>query len=90
MNIFGGIVDCAVISSGIVKAAKTIDLKIPIVARLEGKSLFQRQLFTFHLLRLCKPFNGEISFIFIFNVGLPAYQAYGCMRLIRHQYYFCY
>ena len=34
--------DCAVISNGIVKAAKTMDLKIPVVARLEGEfGLFQ-------------------------------------------------
>jgi len=39
VNIFGGIVDCAIISNGIVRAAKNMDLKIPVVARLEGSNV---------------------------------------------------
>jgi len=36
VNIFGGIVRCDIIASGIVEAAKKMDLNIPIVVRLEG------------------------------------------------------
>ena len=38
VNIFGGIVDCRIIANGIVGACKQIDLKVPIVARLEGNN----------------------------------------------------
>ena len=38
MNIFGGIVDCRIIANGIVTAFKNLDLKVPIVARLEGNN----------------------------------------------------
>ncbi|VDM77855.1 unnamed protein product [Strongylus vulgaris] len=36
VNIFGGIMRCDVIAQGIIKAAKELDLKIPIVVRLQG------------------------------------------------------
>merc|ERR1712018_268830 len=36
VNIFGGIMKCDVIASGIIKAAKSINLKKPLVIRLEG------------------------------------------------------
>lgn len=36
VNIFGGIVNCALISKGIVNAFKTINLKIPLIVRLAG------------------------------------------------------
>ncbi len=36
INIFGGIVRCDLVAKGIVKAAKELDLKIPMVVRLEG------------------------------------------------------
>jgi succinyl-CoA synthetase beta subunit len=36
VNIFGGIVRCDVIASGIIEAAKKMDLNVPIVVRLEG------------------------------------------------------
>lgn len=36
VNIFGGIMRCDVIAEGIVMAAKTLSLKIPIVVRLQG------------------------------------------------------
>jgi succinyl-CoA synthetase beta subunit len=36
VNIFGGIVNCATIANGIVNAFKTINLKVPLVVRLEG------------------------------------------------------
>ncbi len=36
INIFGGIVRCDMIASGVVKAFKSVALKIPVVVRLEG------------------------------------------------------
>ncbi|GAC1599678.1 MAG: ADP-forming succinate--CoA ligase subunit beta [Polyangiales bacterium] len=39
VNIFGGIMKCDVIASGIVAAAQGLDMKVPIVARLEGTNV---------------------------------------------------
>ena len=39
VNIFGGIMRCDVIAQGIVSAAKNIDMKIPLVVRLEGTNV---------------------------------------------------
>ena len=39
VNIFGGIMKCDVIASGIVEAAKKIDIKVPVVVRLEGTNV---------------------------------------------------
>lgn len=39
INIFGGIVRCDMVASGIVKAAKELELKIPMVVRLEGTNV---------------------------------------------------
>lgn len=36
VNIFGGIMRCDVIAEGVIKAAETLQLKIPIVCRLQG------------------------------------------------------
>lgn len=36
VNVFGGIVNCAIIAEGIVNAFKAIDLKIPLIVRLAG------------------------------------------------------
>lgn len=36
VNVFGGIVDCRTIANGVVNAANDLDLKIPVVCRLEG------------------------------------------------------
>jgi succinyl-CoA synthetase beta subunit len=36
VNVFGGIVDCATIANGVVNACRSIDLKLPLVVRLEG------------------------------------------------------
>lgn len=36
VNVFGGIVNCAIIADGIVNAFKAIDLKIPLIVRLAG------------------------------------------------------
>merc|ERR1712066_947644 len=39
VNVFGGIVNCATIANGIVNACKSIELKIPLVVRLEGTNV---------------------------------------------------
>ncbi|MBP7949858.1 MAG: ADP-forming succinate--CoA ligase subunit beta [Verrucomicrobiales bacterium] len=39
VNIFGGIMKCDVIAQGIINAAKTIQLRVPLVVRLEGTNV---------------------------------------------------
>jgi succinyl-CoA synthetase beta subunit len=39
VNIFGGIMDCNVIATGIVEAAREIGLRLPLVVRLEGNNV---------------------------------------------------
>src|SRR5579859_2219295 len=39
VNIFGGIMKCAVIANGVVAAAKELGLKVPLVVRLEGTNV---------------------------------------------------
>ena len=39
VNIFGGIMDCNVIALGIVEAVKEVELKLPLVVRLEGNNV---------------------------------------------------
>jgi succinyl-CoA synthetase beta subunit len=39
VNIFGGIMKCDVIAQGIINAAKTVNLSVPLVARLEGTNV---------------------------------------------------
>jgi succinyl-CoA synthetase beta subunit len=39
VNIFGGIMKCDVIASGVVAAAKNLGLKVPVVCRLEGTNV---------------------------------------------------
>jgi succinyl-CoA synthetase beta subunit len=39
VNIFGGIVRCDMVASGIVKAAREIGLRVPVVVRLEGTNV---------------------------------------------------
>ena len=43
INIFGGIMRCDVVASGVVQAAKNIGVKVPIVVRLEGTNVQQGQ-----------------------------------------------
>lgn len=38
VNIFAGIVNCATIANGVVKAFKLLDLKVPLVVRLDGNN----------------------------------------------------
>lgn len=39
VNIFGGIMSCKVIASGIIGAAKNVEIKVPLVVRLEGNEV---------------------------------------------------
>lgn len=39
VNIFGGIMKCDVIASGIVNAAKVVGVNIPLIVRLEGTNV---------------------------------------------------
>ncbi|XP_022201753.2 succinate--CoA ligase [GDP-forming] subunit beta, mitochondrial [Nilaparvata lugens] len=39
VNVFGGIVNCAIIAQGIINASKTIKLKVPLTVRLEGTNV---------------------------------------------------
>jgi succinyl-CoA synthetase beta subunit len=39
VNIFGGIMKCDVIADGVVQAAKEIQIKVPLVVRLEGTNV---------------------------------------------------
>ncbi|CEF61068.1 Succinate-CoA ligase, ADP-forming, beta subunit [Strongyloides ratti] len=39
VNIFGGIVRCDVIAQGIIKAAESLNIKLPIVVRLQGSNV---------------------------------------------------
>jgi succinyl-CoA synthetase beta subunit len=41
VNIFGGIMRCDIIAEGIVAAAREVDLKVPLVVRLEGTNVRQ-------------------------------------------------
>ena len=41
VTIFGGIVDCATVATGIIKASKKINLQLPLVVRLEGRNVEQ-------------------------------------------------
>lgn len=41
VNIFGGIMKCDVIATGIVNAARKLDMKVPLVVRLEGTNVEQ-------------------------------------------------
>ena len=39
INIFGGILRCDILARGVVAAAKTLDVKVPIVVRMEGTNM---------------------------------------------------
>uniref|UniRef100_A0ABI7W7C0 Succinate--CoA ligase [GDP-forming] subunit beta, mitochondrial n=1 Tax=Felis catus TaxID=9685 RepID=A0ABI7W7C0_FELCA len=43
VNIFGGIVNCAIIANGITKACRELQLKVPLVVRLEGTNVHEAQ-----------------------------------------------
>jgi succinyl-CoA synthetase beta subunit len=43
VNIFGGILRCDVLASGVVNAAKELRFKIPVVVRMEGTNVKQGQ-----------------------------------------------
>lgn len=39
VNIFGGIMDCAIIAEGVIAAAKELSIKVPLIVRLEGTNV---------------------------------------------------
>lgn len=39
VNIFGGIMKCDIIAEGIIEASKALDLKVPVIVRLEGTNV---------------------------------------------------
>ncbi len=41
VNIFGGIMKCDIIATGVITAARQVDLKVPLVVRLEGTNVEQ-------------------------------------------------
>ncbi|XP_044531715.1 succinate--CoA ligase [GDP-forming] subunit beta, mitochondrial [Gracilinanus agilis] len=43
VNIFGGIVNCAIIANGITRACRELELKVPLVVRLEGTNVQEAQ-----------------------------------------------
>ncbi|HYN23657.1 MAG TPA: ADP-forming succinate--CoA ligase subunit beta, partial [Pyrinomonadaceae bacterium] len=43
INIFGGIVRCDMVARGVVEAAKKLDIKVPVVVRLEGTNVEEGQ-----------------------------------------------
>ncbi|KAI5140870.1 Succinate--Coa Ligase [Gdp-Forming] Subunit Beta [Manis pentadactyla] len=43
VNIFGGIVNCVIIVNGITKACRELELKVPLVVRLEGTNVHKAQ-----------------------------------------------
>jgi succinyl-CoA synthetase beta subunit len=43
INIFGGIMRCDIVAGGVVEAAKSIGVKVPVVVRLEGTNVEQGQ-----------------------------------------------
>ena len=43
INIFGGIMRCDIVASGVVQAAKNLGIKVPVVVRLEGTNVEEGQ-----------------------------------------------
>ena len=43
VNIFGGILRCDILASGIVNAAKELQIKVPVIVRMEGTNVAQGQ-----------------------------------------------
>jgi succinyl-CoA synthetase beta subunit len=39
INIFGGIMRCDIVANGVVAAAKSLGIKVPVVVRLEGTNV---------------------------------------------------
>ena len=44
INIFGGILRCDVLAAGVIAAVKELDVKVPIVVRMEGTNVEQGKL----------------------------------------------
>jgi succinyl-CoA synthetase beta subunit len=43
INIFGGIVRCDMVARGVVEAARNLQIKVPVVVRLEGTNVEEGQ-----------------------------------------------
>jgi succinyl-CoA synthetase beta subunit len=43
INIFGGIMRCDIVATGVVEAARALGVKVPVVVRLEGTNVEQGQ-----------------------------------------------
>ena len=41
VNIFGGIMRCDTIAEGIIQAVQTVDIKVPLIVRVEGTNVEQ-------------------------------------------------
>jgi len=41
VNIFGGIMNCATIAEGVIAAARELEVKVPLVVRMEGTNVEQ-------------------------------------------------
>jgi succinyl-CoA synthetase beta subunit len=39
VNIFGGIMNCATIAEGVIAAAQTLHIRVPIIVRMEGTNV---------------------------------------------------
>ena len=39
VNIFGGILRCDVLADGLIRAARTLPIKVPVVVRMEGTNV---------------------------------------------------
>ena len=77
VNIFGGIVRCDLIADGIIAAIKEIEVKIPVVVRLEGnnadlgaKILSKSNMLNVSLLIQCKWKSVSLEFLKAFITGL--------------------
>src|SRR6184192_1981976 len=71
VNIFGGIMRCDVIAAGIIAAAKQVQLRVPLVVRLEGTNVEQGK----ELLR-----NSGLPIIPADDLGDAAYKAVASAR----------
>lgn len=62
VNVFGGIVNCAIIANGIVNATQRLKLTVPLIVRLEGKHCFYYIYLFCMLLKI-----NKIIFCFVVN-----------------------
>ncbi len=77
VNVFGGIVNCATIASGIVGASKSIELKVPLIVRLEGSFVIaaKPQYRVPYIPNLCAGTNVDAAKKILQESGLPIQSA---------------